>query len=176
MLARRCGMLLQKNLISGFSSDWSLPLSFFEGKKCFLFIHWVWKTVIFLCLLITDIVNYKPHGFIKCHYCYQAVAITDGGPRSVLQVSDQLGYFSGGLWFPWMVCCVKLHKLLWFVTFACFFFVSQLFFALHLFVKGILCWVILMTISWIEAYEHLTVWHTMEVCMVSVFYLLLCIF
>jgi len=67
-------------------------------------------------------------------YLSTAVTIADGGPRSVLQVSDQFGYFSGGLWFHWMVCCVKLHTpLLWFVTFACFnfFFCLTTFFLLY---------------------------------------------
>ena len=78
-----------------------LPDHSLKAKSVFLSIHWVWKAIIFLCLLITaDIVNNKPHGFIKSHYCYQAVAIADGGPSSVLQVSDQFEYFSGGLWLP----------------------------------------------------------------------------
>ena len=103
----------------------------------------------------------------KWNVAFEEVNLSSKWPNSSLIIPSRMtktqilngNYIvSCGVWFTWMVCCVKLQWLLWFVTFARFyvffmyiyFFLFQslnLLFASHLFEKGILCWVIMRTVS-----------------------------
>lgn len=86
-----------------------------------------------------------------------AFSITnDENPEIIQQILNWNYSFS--VWFAWMVCCVKLNRLLWFMAFAgvsVFISVSLSFFLSYLFVKCILCFVIIRTIKPFDRFAHI---------------------
>ena len=171
-------MLLLKSLIS-VPSNWSTQWSFFKGKKCFLDIHWLWKALILQCLpIIADIVSHWFEALFLLFGRYNHWWRTKFSNKfryipATSITNDEIPGFKWklqcGVSFVWMVCCVKLHRLLRSMIFALFsvfvcLFVYLFFFGRgancglstvyvsHLFLKGILCWVIMRTISGVQPF------------------------